>query len=266
MPHITWCLTGHLTFLPIHTAGFYGGKGRLKVFDCVVSSYTPTVMALLTCGHPLPESHKGVRLLAVSQSVAQGQEHLPGTTCEVNAIQALQAQNSCLHITTLNGKEATLEAVLQSMKHCNWVHLACHGVQDLARPTNSTFLINGRLMLNEVMKQSFSHTELAVLSACQTATGNSELPDKAIHLAAGMLMAGYGSVAGTMWSIYDNDTPIVAEKFYAYLIGEAAGDSTKAAYALHTVVGYLQDFRGKRDFARWVPFIHLGICSSPKPS
>lgn len=165
----------------------------------------------------------------------------------------------------MSGEEATLEAVLQSMKHCNWVHFACHGIQDLVRPTDSAFLINGRLTLNEIMKQSFSHTELAVLSACQTATGDSEKPEEAIHLAAGMLMAGYGSVVGTMWSIYDNDAPIIAQKFYTYLIGEAAGDGTKAAYALHAAVGHLRDFRGERDFNRWVPFIHLGICSPPKP-
>ena len=93
------------------------------------------------------------------------------------------------------------------------------------------------------MKQSFSHAELAFLSACQTAKGDSELPEEAIHLAAGMLMAGYGSVVGTMWSIRDDDAPIVAEKFYTYLIGEAGGDSTKAAYALHNAVGHLRDSR-----------------------
>jgi len=253
MPHITWCLTGRLTFLPIHAAGLYGEKDQPKIFDYVVSSYTPTLTALLSAKR-FPAQHGGSpQLLAISQP-----EALPGTAREVSAI---QNQTGRLRVTALNGKEATTEAVLRSMKACNWIHLACHGIQDPNKPTNSAFLINGQLTLTEIMKQSFSHTELAVLSACQTAKGDSELPEEAIHLAAGMMMAGYGSVVGTMWSIFDDDGPIIAEKFYRYLIGEAGGDSTKAAYALHHAVSHLRDSRDGRGFARWVPFIHLGLCS-----
>jgi CHAT domain-containing protein len=113
------------------------------------------------------------------------------------------------------------------------------------------------------MKQSFTHTELAVLSACQTAKGDSKLPEEAIHLAVGMLMAGYGSVVGTMWSIRDYDAPIIAEKFYKYLIDEAGGHGSRAAYALHNAVAHLRDVRGENNFPSWVPFVHLGICLSP---
>jgi len=110
------------------------------------------------------------------------------------------------------------------------------------------------------MKQSFSHTELAFLSACQTASGDHKLPEESIHLAAGMLIAGYRSVVATMWSIRDDDAPIIAEKFYRDLI-EANGDSGRAAYALHHAVAHLRDVVGESNFTRWVPFIHLGICS-----
>src|ERR1700733_7242633 len=264
MPHITWCLTGRLTFFPIHAAGLYGKKDQPKIFDYVVSSYTFTLTALLGAQR-LPVQRSGSpRLLVVSQPEVPMQKPLPGTTREVNAIQALQRETSRLHVTALNGAEATVEAVLLGMKGCNWIHLACHGVQDPTRPINSAFLINGQLTLNEIMKQSFSHTDLAFLSACQTAKGDSELPEEAIHLAAGMMMAGYRGVVGTMWSIRDDDAPIIAEKFYTYLIGEAGGDSTKAAYALHNAVGHLRKVRGENKFASWVPFIHLGVCS-PRP-
>ncbi|KAF8122601.1 hypothetical protein EV363DRAFT_1182291 [Boletus edulis] len=39
------------------------------------------------------------------------------------------------------------------------------------------------------------------LSACQTVTGVEDLTDEAVHIAAGMLFAGYGGVVGKMWSI-----------------------------------------------------------------
>jgi CHAT domain-containing protein len=262
MPHITWCLTGFLAFLPIHAAGLYGARDQPKIFDYVVSSYTPTLTALLSAKR-LPEKQNVIpRLLAVSQPATPRQQPLPGTVREVDAIQTIQASTGRLPVTRLNDREATITAVLQGMKECNWIHLACHGVQDAASATDSAFaLVDGRLTLKEIMKQSFSHTELAVLSACQTAKGDKELPEEAIHLAAGMLLAGYGSIVATMWSIGDDDGPIIAERFYTHLIVQASGDSARAAYALHEAVGHLRHVRGEKDFASWVPFIHLGICS-----
>jgi CHAT domain-containing protein len=266
MPHITWCLTGPLTFLPIHAAGLYDTKGQPKIFDYVVSSYTPTLAALLSAQRRFPRGSEAARLLTISQRATPGQVCLPGTVDEVNAIQTLQDQSGRLHITRLDDREATVAAVLQHMRKCSWIHLACHGIQDAANPTESAFLLfDNPLTLKDIMKQSFTHTELAVLSACQTAKGDSELPGESIHLAAGMLMAGYGSVVATMWSIRDDDAPIIAEKFYKYLINEAAGDSSRAAYALHDAVTHLRDLRGEKNFASWVPFIHLGFCSPRLP-
>jgi CHAT domain-containing protein len=245
----------------MHAAGLYGEKNQPKIFNYVVSSCTPTLTALLSAKRPLARCGSGPRILAVSQPATPRQQPLPGTVREVGVIQTIQATTRHFPITRLNDREATVAAVLQGMKECNWIHLACHGVQDAASPTNSAFLlIDNPLTLREIMKQSFTHTELAVLSACQTAKGDSELPEEAIHLAAGMLMAGYGSVVGTMWSIRDDDGPIIAEKFYKYLIEEADGDSSRAAYALHDAVARLRDIRGENDFASWVPFTHLGVC------
>ena len=73
-------------------------------------------------------------------------------------------------------------------------------------------------------------------------------------------MTGYHSVIGTMWSIQDSDAPLVAEEFYKHLIAcEMKTDSGEAAYALHEAVGRLRDNVGVEEFARWMPFIHLGI-------
>lgn len=266
LPHITWHLTGPFTFLPIHAAGLYDTKDQPKIFDYVVSSYTPTLAALLSAKNRPPRSSTTPRLLTISQPATPHQNRLPGALREVDTIQSLQRQTDQLHVTRLDDREATVAAVLQHMEGCNWIHLACHGVQDAANPTDSAFLlIDNPLTLREIMKKSFSHTELAVLSACQTAKGDSGLPNEAIHLAAGMLAAGYASVVATMWSIQDDDAPIIAEKFYKYLIEEAGGDSGGAAYALHYAVAHLREVRGENNFASWAPFIHLGICSYPRP-
>ena len=261
MPHLTWCLSGPLASLPIHAAGLYGAKDQPKIFNYVVSSFTPSLSALLgPKPHPRQLSHPA-RLLTVSQPATPGQTPLPGTVKEINTIETTQSETNRLRLTRLDDRKATVAAVLKHMKECDWIHLACHGSQDLVNPTESAFLLFDKpLTLKEIMKQSFSHTELAFLSACQTAKGDSKLPGEAIHLAAGMLMAGYGSVMGTMWSINDNDAPIVAGMFYKYLTEEGGGDSGCAAYALHHAVAQLRELVGENNIVRWAPFIHLGTC------
>ena len=92
MPHITWCLTGRLTFLPIHAAGLYGEKDQPKIFDYVVSSYTPTLTALLNAQTSPFARYGSPRLLAVSQPEAPMQKSLPGTTREVNVIRAFRTK------------------------------------------------------------------------------------------------------------------------------------------------------------------------------
>lgn len=97
------------------------------------------------------------------------------------------------------------------------------------------------------------------MSACQTAAGDYKRPDKSIHLAAGMLVAGYPSVIATMWSILDADRPEVAGRVYKELLKGGKMDHCGAARALHTAVAGLRGKVGEEAFLRWVPFIHMGV-------
>ncbi|KAF9240011.1 TPR-like protein [Melanogaster broomeanus] len=257
-PRVTWCGTGPLAFLPFHAAGIYNSSKqyRPKIFHLVVSAYTPTLSTLLVneeCS--IPDSNR--RILIVSQPATPGQQPLPGTMTEVLAIRKSICE---MESTWLNDTKATKDAVIQAMENHSWAHLACHAVQNSKDPTKSTFqLVDGPLQLADIMKKSFKHAELAVLSACQTASGDEKLPEEAVHLAAGMLMAGYKSVIATMWSIGDSDAPVVVEELYRYLAQEAGGDSSKAAYALHSGVKRLREKVGEEEFVKWVPFVHYGL-------
>jgi len=230
----------------------------------VVSSYTPTLTALLHANRHPARGSAIPRLLIISQPETPGSPPLPGTEVEVRAIQKISSSTGRLATTLLDRQAVTVLAVLHNMKECNWIHTACHAIQDTASPTDSGFLLpDGRLTLAEIMGHHFSHTELAVLTACQTATGDANLPEEAaVHLAAGMMSAGYGSVVATMWAIRDSDGPIIMEKFYEYLMFHAGGNGARAAYALHHAVAHLRDIKGEEYFARWVPLIHFGTCSS----
>ncbi|KAG9093619.1 hypothetical protein FS749_014079 [Ceratobasidium sp. UAMH 11750] len=246
------CPTGPLVFLPLHAAGLYD-KTEAKIFNHVISSYTPTLGALLK-PELGPNGFKGI--LAVGQAETPGCSPLPGTVAELDRIQE-QAKN--IQFTRSEGQDATPVSVLNGMRQHSWVHLACHAAQDMSDPTTSGFhLHGGRLDLATVIRESLGNTDLAFLSACQTATGDERLPDEAVHLAAGMLMAGYRTVVATMWSIKDEDAPTVAEQFYKRLLRGDNADDREPARALHSAVQYLRTKVGEKEFTRWVPYIHMG--------
>ena len=258
LPHIWWCPTGPLTFLPIHTAGLYdqASPGH-NILDFAVSSYTPTVTALLEASRETPKMFKG--LLGVSQSATPGQTKLPNADKELDVIRQF---DSSLNVHSLQGESATVDRVLEGMEDGSWVHLACHAFQHPFSPTKSALcLYNGDLTLSKIITKSFPNADFAFLSACQTATGDKNLPDEAVHLAAGMLAAGYRSVIATMWSIRDNDAPLIAAEVYPCLVCGPAPDSTMAAHALHHAVKKLREKlekTGNPAFLSWVPFIHVG--------
>jgi CHAT domain-containing protein len=110
----------------------------------------------------------------------------------------IEQLNSSLNIHSLPGELAMVDCVLEGMEERSWVHLACHAVQHSSSPTQSAFCLhNGDLTLSKIITKSFRNADFAFLSACQTATGDENLPDEAVHLAAGMLAAGYRSVIAT---------------------------------------------------------------------
>jgi CHAT domain-containing protein len=147
------------------------------------------------------------------------------------------------------------------MKDSRWVHFACHGVQDVLYPTESALLLAGssRLTLSSIIQLALPHADLAFLSACHTATGDQDLQEESVHLAAGMLLAGYRGVIATMWTIMDNDAPQIARDVYEQLFKITPPNPTHAAEALHVAVQKLRHESGKKSFFHWVPFIHFGV-------
>jgi CHAT domain-containing protein len=89
-----------------------------------------------------------------------------------------------------------------AMQVSNIVHLACHGIQDDGDATQSGFCLgDGRLTIAKVAELRLDNAFLAFLSACETAKGDKEQPDQAMHLAAAMLFSGFKSVVATMWYV-----------------------------------------------------------------
>lgn len=274
LPRIWWCPTGPLAFLPIHAAGKYiHGKSMADecLSDFAVSSYIPNVNFLHRMSEP-NSVKKSVDapngMLIISQSNTPGQKPIPCAADEGRKVSSQLGKRGISHIT-LDNEKGTTDGVLRAMEAFSCIHLACHASQHITNPLKSSiYLHDGQLDLSEVMKKNFTHSDFAFLSACQTSAGDENLPEEAVHLASGMLAAGYRSVVGTMWSILDKHGPDLAEFFYESLLDGVTGeghrvDGAGAARALHNATSQFRENLKISDspdsLLAWVPYIHIGI-------
>jgi len=270
---IWWCSTGPLAFLPIHAAGIYGRDKEHSecLSDIVVSSYTPTVTALIeqVIKKPTTEIATPNSFLVIGQPNAQAPlRPIPGTAAEVEAIwKALSSHG--VHAIRVENEAATVVRVRDEMGIHNSIHLACHGIQHTSQPLESAFAMrDGWLKLSDIIKIQNAHADLAFLSACQTSTGDEELPEEAVHLAGGMLVAGYRGVVATMWAINNEKAVGIANDFYSNLLSHSPESgkwegpmSALAAYALHHASERMRERLGDSEHAlhAWVPYVHFGI-------
>jgi CHAT domain-containing protein len=124
-----------------------------------------------------------------------------GVIAEVDNV-AMVAQANYLAAVYRLPSPTTVADTCAVMQAAHIVHLACHGVQDSEKATESGFCLgDGRLTISKLMELKLDNAFLAFLSACETAKGDADQPDQAMHLAAAMLFAGFKSVIATMWCV-----------------------------------------------------------------
>jgi CHAT domain-containing protein len=143
-------------------------------------------------------------MTALIQPVTPECSNLPATKEELAKIKEKVPKE---WLTSLGDTSpTTVRAALDHLRESSIVHFACHGVQDSQNPLHSGLLLSdGRLKVSELMRadnrveSQEKMMRLAFLSACETAKGDEELPDEAMHLAATLMFAGFSGVVATMW-------------------------------------------------------------------
>ncbi|CAL9420150.1 CHAT domain-containing protein [Streptomyces sp. enrichment culture] len=240
-PRLWWCPTRSLAFLPLHAAG--------EVPDRVVSSYTPSVTALLRARAGGPRQRRDPLIVAVPE--LDGQASLPGALREAGYAHA------ALGGTLLKGADADADTVRAALARHPWVHFACHGVQDPGQPSRGRLLLpGGALSVLDMARLDLPAAEFAYLSACETAVGGTALPDEALHLAGSLQLAGFSQVIGTLWRADDASSAELAERVYAALAPAREGPPP-AARALHQAVRTLRARHPDRPLS-WAAHVHSG--------
>jgi CHAT domain-containing protein len=150
---------------------------------------------------PVPHAVNDFKMLAAIQPDIPGKPllSLPFTRKELKKIEEQVPSQYLIKVGTPE-EPTSIEKVLSHLSSVSIAHFACHGMQNLESPLDSALLLgDGDLKVSRIMKLSMPNASLVYLSACQTAMGDKEIPDEAMHIAATMLFAGFHGVVGTMW-------------------------------------------------------------------
>jgi CHAT domain-containing protein len=254
---IWWCPTAEFSLLPLHAAGSFR-KGQPTLSDLYISSYTPTLTALIRAHQkrPLDPSMDQRRFLVVGQAQAPGQCELVSVNTELSNIS--QRIGSVASLSRVQDQAATMAKVAEELQKNEFVHLACHGIPNPKQPFGSGFALgDGLLKVENIMRYDLQSAQFTYLSACHTTVGDEESPDEVIHLPAAMQFAGFRSVIGTMWAVDDGHTNEITSRFYEYMLDESGRlDHTRAALALHRTMNSLR--LSKIPLDQRILYIHIG--------
>ncbi|KAG2142408.1 CHAT domain-containing protein [Suillus clintonianus] len=258
------CPTAAFTSIPLHAANPFRSKADRSgpeacLEDLFICSYTPTLSALIRSRQKM-ETCVTQTFAAIGQGepgAGQG-EVLPAVNIELELVHELIPPN--VRFTNISKDEATQAGALDALRHNTWVHLACHGKQDLEQPYNSSFAMRDTpLTLLDIMENNSPQAEFAFLSACHTAVGDEETPDEAIHLAAGLQFSGFKSVVGTLWGVNDALAKHFVEAFYKNMfedMEDGVMDCTKAAHAVNCARDFLKT---RVPLEQRIVFVHIGV-------
>jgi CHAT domain-containing protein/Flp pilus assembly protein TadD len=107
------------------------------------------------------------------------------------------------------------------------IHLATHGIANSQNPELSGILmsmvddkgnlLNGFLRLSDIFNLKLG-ANLVVLSACQTGLGQNIKGEGMVGLTRGFMYAGAQRVAVSLWSVDDEGTSVLMQKFYQKML------------------------------------------------
>jgi CHAT domain-containing protein/Tfp pilus assembly protein PilF len=180
---------------------------------------------------------------------------LPGSEREVSAIAALYPGAA----VSFSGGEADEETVTRpDVATARRLHFATHARIDERYPEYSALVLmahghaDGLLQVHEIFNLKLS-SDLAVLSACQTALGKEVTGEGLVGLTRAFFYAGVPSLVVSLWNVTDGPTPELMLDFYKNLtqLKEKAKALQNAKVAMVARGSFAHP-------SYWAPFILIG--------
>jgi CHAT domain-containing protein len=126
------------------------------------------------------------------------------------------------HSVLLVGADATANRFRELALDYEVVHFAGHAIANPTFPSLSRLVfapdpahaLAGDVFAYQLYSYSFPHTRLAVLSACETGSGNWNHSEGTLSLARPFLAASVPQVAATLWRVDDRATSELLRRFH----------------------------------------------------
>jgi CHAT domain-containing protein/Tfp pilus assembly protein PilF len=184
------------------------------------------------------------------------------------------------------GAAATPARLGEDARRFSILHCASHGLVDPGDPRKSGLVLaadessDGLLRAAQILELDLD-AELAVLSACETATGAIRRGEGVQSLARAFLYAGARSVVASLWPVDDFETQQIMSAFYADVIAEGSSPAVALRRARLSVRELRPGGRGRLVTGRgrplaasppagpsasraghpyyWAPFVYVGL-------
>ena len=270
-PRVWWICSGLLSIMPIHAAGYHELCPPESVIDRVISSYAPTLKSLAysrdTYRRTIDNGKQKALFVAMPKTLTQSNLRF----AEEEAYRLQQLLSPALGaVVMVNPTKQIIETFVLEY---HIAHFSCHGFSSPIEASQSTLLLadwkTTPFTVSDIIKLKPHNPQLAFLSACQTAgLKQFNLLDEYINLSSGMLLAGYPSVIGTLWSIVDSKSPDLSIEVYQDMLEGDILNTRRSAVALHSAIRNLRDttrivpgFKRKADSdpRLWAAYVHLGV-------
>ena len=182
---------------------------------------------------------------------------LPATAGEAKAVGDM----------VLLGREASeprFREAVRTRKRWRSVHFACHGLVDPEKPTLSSLALtrsgdeDGFLTCLEVLRMDIP-ADLAVLSACETATGRIVQGEGIVGLTRGFMYAGAPRVLCSLWKVDDEATKALMVKFYELWNPKDGSKGLAAAAALRQAQEFVRSQMKWKHPYYWAAWVLWGL-------
>ncbi|KAK3353715.1 CHAT domain-containing protein [Lasiosphaeria hispida] len=249
LPRIIWVLSGALSRLPIHAAGYHTKGSTKTVMDRAISSYSSSLRSFMYA-KKVPSRAAGTlqgslakKALLVGVGKAPEGSRLPDLAFAAKEVEMLQEICPQLNLEPVRISCQSREAVLAELDALVF-HFAGHGQSDALDPSQGGLHLEDGLLTVadiEARKLGDANPFLGYLSACLTGANDADtLIDEGIHLISACQLAGFRHVIGTLWQVYDDSCVEVAESVYRLLAEDGLSDRSVCA-ALHRAIVRLRD-------------------------
>jgi CHAT domain-containing protein/tetratricopeptide (TPR) repeat protein len=152
---------------------------------------------------------------------------LPFTRIEAEIILKLVPNNQSLQAYDFDANRNFITN--NQLNEYRILHFATHGILDSKQPELSGLVLslfnqkgqpeNGFLRLHDVFNLNLA-ADLVVLSACNTGLGQEIKGEGVVGLTTGFIYAGSPRVVMSLWSVKDDATAVLMQKFYQKMLKE----------------------------------------------